>query len=208
MTRSRLHRTYQGSNQHKTVERYFGLKLNTWFSIVVILAIAAIGVTIAVKARAEVKPIGIVSPLPYMAEGLDENGLPVLSPEQTSTWNDFIRAAHKLAPIYDYPVKVIIAQGALESGRGTSQYAIERFNYFGIGAFDSNPDSAYTYGNLDQGIIEYMRFVKTRFPEAYAARSNPDRMIELLKSNDAGRMYATDPNYVHKLESLPEWRNN
>jgi hypothetical protein len=208
--RTRLYKRTRGSNQHKSIETYYGLKLGTWALIFIVLAFMTIGVTIALQAKAyaESENHGIVSPLPTFAEGLDENGLPVLTPEQTSNWYDFVRAAHKLAPIYDFPVKVILAQGALESARGTSKYATERFNYFGIGAFDSDPDQAYTYENMDQGIIEYMRFIKARFPEAYAARSNPDRMVELLKENGMGRQYATDPNYVQKLKALPEWREN
>jgi flagellum-specific peptidoglycan hydrolase FlgJ len=31
-------------------------------------------------------------------------------------------------------------------------------------------------------------------------------MIDLLVNNPEGKMYATDPEYVSKLKSLPEWR--
>ena len=140
------------------------------------------------------------------AKEAGESSVEGLTPEQAANWQSFKQAAIELAPQYDYPVKVIIAQAALESRRGTSRFARERFNYFGIGAFDSNPDRAYTYDNMEHGIIEYMRFVKERFPEAYAARSNPDRMIELLVDNKMGRKYATDPDYVAKLRDLPEWK--
>jgi flagellum-specific peptidoglycan hydrolase FlgJ len=137
-----------------------------------------------------------------------ESSVAGLTPEQDADWQRFKQTARELAPQYDYPVKVIIAQAALESSRGTSRFARERFNYFGIGAFDSAPDRAYTYDNIEHGIIEYMRFVQERFPEAYAARSNPDRMIELLVENKMGRKYATDPDYVAKLRDLPEWKES
>ena len=139
------------------------------------------------------------------AKEAGESSVEGLTPEQDANWQSFKQAAIDLAPQYDYPVKVIIAQAALESRRGTSRFARERFNYFGIGAFDSDPDKARTYDNMEQGIVEYMKFVKERFPEAYEARSNPDRMIELLVDNKMGRKYATDPDYVAKLRNLPEW---
>lgn len=147
------------------------------------------------------------SPLPEKGElnTTDENGLPILTPEEKSDWDSFVRAAHKLSPIYDYPVKVLLAQGALESGRGTSKFAKERSNYFGYRCFDGREEEMCAYfENQEQGIIEYMRLIKEHYPEAYQARSNPDRMIELIKEGG----YATDSNYVTKVKALPEWRDN
>jgi hypothetical protein len=121
-------------------------------------------------------------------------------------WEAIKANIRRIAPVYDFPVKVAIAQAALESGRGNSTYCRVRRNCFGINAVDWNPDLAYWFSSYNEGVIEYMRLIKHNFPEAYEARSNPDRMIELLKENSEGKMYATDPDYVTKLRSLPEWR--
>lgn len=202
----------RGSNQYKTKtstcsrhqHQYYGICSPSWKAFFALLALAALLATVTTQARADGLPQGAyVSPIPFAIGNLDENGLPVLTPEQSADWQDFQNAARQLAPIYDFPVKVIIAQAALESGRGTSRFARERNNYFGIGAYDRDPNLAFTYSNLQQGIVEYMHLIKTRYPEAYAARSNPDRMIELIRANG----YATDEAYVQKIKSLPEWRN-
>jgi flagellum-specific peptidoglycan hydrolase FlgJ len=82
------------------------------------------------------------------------------------------KEASKLAPLYNFPAKVIIAQMALESNRGKSTFCKERNNCFGIGAFTSNPEKAYTFENKAQCIIEYMRLIQKNFPDAYGSRSN------------------------------------
>ena len=49
---------------------------------------------------------------------------------------------------YDINEIYLIAHALLESGNGTSNYASGRYgmyNFFGIGAYDSNPDYAITY---------------------------------------------------------------
>lgn len=140
----------------------------------------------------------IVSPLPK------EKAEVTLTPEQEQDWEAMKRMARKLAPLYDYPVNVVISQMALESARGTSHYCQTRNNCFGIGAYDSNPDQAFWFENKEQGIIEYMRLIKAYYSDAYASRQNPDEMIRLIKANG----YATDPNYVQKITSLPEWTEN
>jgi flagellum-specific peptidoglycan hydrolase FlgJ len=127
--------------------------------------------------------------------------------KQAENWNDFISSAMKIAPIYNYPVKVLLAQAALESNRGLSQYALQRNNYFGMNAVDWDPDQAYWYENQEQAMVDYIITVRSNFPEAWASRENPDRMIELLENNADGRMYATDPNYVYKVTHQAEWRN-
>ena len=49
-----------------------------------------------------------------------------------------------------------------------------------------------------------MEFIKdgSRYKEAYAARSDPKKMVELIKK--AG--YATDPDYVNKVTNTPEFQ--
>lgn len=120
-------------------------------------------------------------------------------------WRKFVDAAYKLAPIYDYPVNVLLSQAALESNRGTSRFAVTRNNFFGYNCNDGREELDCTYFSTpDESIIEYMRLIKrsSLYGQAYEARTNPDSMIAYIK--DAG--YATDPKYVSKVMSMPEWR--
>ena len=123
----------------------------------------------------------------------------------SSSWDEFVQAVEKVAPMYNFPKNVVLAQGALESARGNSTFAQERNNYLGIGAFDSNPDQAYTFENAEQCVIEYMRIIRKNFPEAWANRDNPEQLLYHLKHNKAGKMYATDPNYIVKVQGMKEW---
>jgi hypothetical protein len=122
-------------------------------------------------------------------------------------WEEFVIAAEKVAEIYNFPVNVVLAQGALESARGKSNFALQRNNFLGIGAYDSDPNQAFYFENPEQCVIEYMRVIKRNFPEAWSHRDNPDKLLELLVSNSKGRKYATDPHYVGKVKKMPEWNH-
>lgn len=126
--------------------------------------------------------------------------------QPASKWEEFVAASYKVSEIYNYPVNVVLAQGALESARGTSKYAVERNNFLGIGAYDWNPDSAFTFENPEQCVVEYMRIIRKNFPEAWDNRDNPEQLLKLLKHNSKGNMYATDPDYVSKVMSMNEWK--
>ena len=202
--RSRLKK---GSNQFLTKPKdnsVYALNFVIFVSALVIAGLFAKTIPSNHKAYASLMPeVKTATP----SAQLKEEDKP-LTPEQEQDWDAMKRMARKLAPLYEFPEKVIIAQMALESNRGRSHYCVERHNCFGIGAYDSNPDMAFYFENKEQAIIEYMRLIKSNFHEAYAARSNPDQMIELLVQNVRGVQYATDPLYVTKLRNLPEWRAN
>lgn len=76
----------------------------------------------------------------------------------------FIDAAKEsgLDPVY------ILAHAAFESGWGTSYYATAHHNYFGIGAFDSNPSNAVNYGNdgMANGIINGAKWIADNYYSA------------------------------------------
>ncbi|MBE6038038.1 MAG: hypothetical protein E7218_02385 [Anaerofustis stercorihominis] len=56
-----------------------------------------------------------------------------------------------------------------ESAYGESGYATNRYNFFGVGAVDSNPDGAYEYTSPEDGIIQHMKYYMNRyFFDAYA----------------------------------------
>lgn len=151
------------------------------------------------------EPIELVSPLVQVQASELVTPTPAPEPEPAPGWEGFVSAAHKVSKIYNYPVNVVLAQGALESARGNSRYAKERNNYLGINAVDSNPDLAYTFENSEQCIVEYMRIIRKNFPAAWAQRENPEALLQALKVNSNGKMYATDPAYVSKVMSMKEW---
>jgi beta-N-acetylglucosaminidase len=78
----------------------------------------------------------------------------------------FIEIANStgMDPVY------IIAHAANESGWGNSNYAVNRGNYFGIGAFDSNPDAAYTFTTSStnsnfhpEGLLQGVQWIKKNY---------------------------------------------
>jgi len=125
--------------------------------------------------------------------------------KENSKWGDFVKAVDTIAPMYGYPKNVILAQAALESGRGTSNNVNRKNNYLGIGAFDTNPENAYSFDNPERCVIEYMRIIEKNFPEAWAQRDNPEALLKALKVNSKGRVYDTDKNYVEKVMNQKEW---
>ncbi len=64
--------------------------------------------------------------------------------------------ASGLDPVY------ILAHAATESGWGKKHMS---HNYFGIGAYDSNPENAHSYGNsdIDQGIIQGAKWISEEY---------------------------------------------
>lgn len=124
----------------------------------------------------------------------------------TDPWSGFSQKGTEIAKERNFPSNVLLSQAALESAHGTSNFAKDRNNYFGIQAYDSNPDAAAHYQTPEENINAYINLV-TSYPgvkEAIASGSS-DAVIKAIKA--AG--YATDPNYVSKIESLPEFgRNN
>ena len=132
----------------------------------------------------------------------------VLSGEPDGTQIGFIKTYHDIAVMhsinYGIPWETVMAQGILESASGTSYFARERNNFFGIGAFDSNPDNAFSYATPAEGWEGYYKnIVNTPTYRNHGVFqgdtvTNPYAYAQAIKN--AG--YATDPNYVSKLSSL------
>lgn len=132
---------------------------------------------------------------------------PTPRPTPGAKWLAFKMAAQKVCPMFNYPCNVVIAQGQLESGYGSSGFCIERNNCLGIGAVDWSPGNAFTFENMEQSIIKYMDVIRKNFPTAWKHRDNPDEMIKYIKYDPAtDNMYATDPDYIQKVKSMPEWK--
>lgn len=76
--------------------------------------------------------------------------------------NSFIAAANKtqLDPRY------IAAHAAWESGWGTSKISKDKYNMFGIGAYNSSPyQSAYTFKNLEDGIVAGAEWIRKNYTD-------------------------------------------
>lgn len=111
--------------------------------------------------------------------------------------------AEQLSIEYGIPWETVIAQGILESGAGTSPFARERNNFFGIGAFDSNPDNAYRYENELEGWRGYYENIRKtatyRNHGVFSGDTITDPYAYARAITEAG--YAT-PQYADYLEPL------
>jgi len=120
-----------------------------------------------------------------------------------SHWEKIIATSKKVAKEEEYPLSVLLAQAALESGHGTSYLCRTRNNCFGIGAVDWNPDLAYSYPTLEEGIRAYTRLIKKHYKSAYTLKDNPVAMVTEIKRLG----YATDPLYISKVTNMKVFKD-
>jgi hypothetical protein len=140
----------------------------------------------------------------FETPGVTGEGSHGLAAEQLAFVELYHADAESLSIKYGIPWETVVAQGILESASGTSKFAKERNNFFGIGAFDSNPDNAYSYPTPKEGWEGYYKnIVQTSvyrdngvFQEPTI--TDPYKYLEAIKK--AG--YATDPKYVDKVSNL------
>ena len=134
----------------------------------------------------------------------DGNSSAGLSDLQAAFVDTYHEIAESLSITYGIPWEAVMAQGILESAAGTSTFAISRNNFFGIGAFDSNPNNAYSFDTPEDGWRGYYENIKNtatyRNHGVFSGDTitNPYAYVQAVKN--AG--YATDPNYVAKLNTL------
>lgn len=127
-----------------------------------------------------------------------------LSATQAAFVDTYHSIAEQLSIEYGIPWETVMAQGILESAAGTSNFAVNRNNFFGIGAFDSNPNNAFSYATPSEGWRGYYEnIVKTSVYRANGVFVEPtvtDPYAYLRAIKAAG--YATDPEYVPKVSQL------
>ncbi len=132
-------------------------------------------------------------------DGIVSAGLSSLQSEFVDKYHDI---AAQLGSHYGIPWEAVVAQGIIESAAGTSRYARERNNFFGLGAVDSNPDNAYSYPSAADGWRGYFEFIsKNQRYRSYGAfdhAGNPFGYIQAIKN--AG--YATASNYVEIVSKM------
>ena len=127
-----------------------------------------------------------------------------LSGQQVAFVEQYHDIAVELSIKYGIPWETVVAQGILESASGTSSYARNRNNFFGIGAFDSNPDNAFRYATPEEGWEGYYRnIVRTstyRNHGVFAGDTVTDPHAYLVAIKAAG--YATADHYVSSVGSI------
>jgi flagellum-specific peptidoglycan hydrolase FlgJ len=129
--------------------------------------------------------------------------IPTQTPmSQNPTWEELKTFFAIKAKEGGYDRAAIIGQKALESDRGKSSFAKERYNYGGIGAYDKDPNQAFSFKNPQDYWNYYDLMIKKRFPEAYQARGNGQQYLEALKKGN----YATDKDYVANIMDTPEYK--
>lgn len=79
-----------------------------------------------------------------------------------------------------------------ESYYGKSSFAINNYNFFGVGAVDTNPSGAYVYTSPTDGILQHMKYYMNRYwLDAYAYINTslgytyydvPDKTSEYIKN--------------------------
>lgn len=139
------------------------------------------------------------------AEG-SYDGIPTtgLSSVQSAFVDKYHNIAAKLGQQYHIPWEAVMAQGILESGGGLSNFARERNNFFGIGAFDSNPNNAFSYKSPEEGWKGYFENIKNtptyRNHGVFQGETvtNPYKYLAAIKA--AG--YATAPNYLTAINPI------
>lgn len=135
-------------------------------------------------------------------DSYDGETTPGLSALQAAFVDQYHSIAIALSAEYGIPWEAVMAQGILESASGTSKFARERNNFFGINAVDSDPNKATKFSSPLEGWRGYYEFIKnnSRYTKAGAFNYSNDPYGYIQAIKNAG--YATDPNYVPKVSKL------
>ena len=131
-----------------------------------------------------------------------------VSGEPNNLQLSFIKQYHDIAVglsiKYGIPWETVVAQGILESASGTSYYATTRNNFHGLGAFDSNPDNAFSYPTPEAGWEGYYKVIANtptyRNHGVFQGDTITDPYAYLQAIKDAG--YATADHYVTSVSAL------
>ncbi|MBU0279230.1 N-acetylglucosaminidase, partial [Gemella sp. zg-1178] len=95
----------------------------------------------------------------------------------------------------------LLSHAALESAWGKSRIAVDKNNFFGIKAYDTNPyQSATTFDNVDAGILGAAKWINNRYliNTGFPARG------AFLGDKKSGMnvYYATDPLWGYKIAKI------
>ena len=110
------------------------------------------------------------------------------------------KAINKAAKASGLNPRYILAHAAVESAWGLSNYGKKYHNYFGIGAFDSNPDNAVNYGNsgMESGLIEGAKWIRENYYNA------GQTTVYTMRYNNGKHQYCTSTTWVDTIASIME----
>ena len=94
--------------------------------------------------------------------------------------------------------RYILAHAALESSWGDSTYA-KAGNFFGIGAYDSNPDNAYKYGNssMQSGLVNGAVWIRKNYYDA-----GQKTLWQMQNPENGWHIYATSSTWANEIASI------
>jgi LysM repeat protein len=133
-------------------------------------------------------------------------------------WQTFQQAAQRISEQTGFPLAVLLGQAAVETGR--DPYNAPGNNWFGIkgsgnagtnnlATQEAGPNGFYgtqsnfrAYHSPEDSIIDYIQFIQQHFPQAMQHSNDPEAMIRAIAQGG----YATDPSYVQKVMSTPEFQ--
>jgi len=154
-------------------------------------------------------PRATTTPSPTRVPSKAPTRMPTRTPTPTvnpQDWEELKTFFANEADKRGYSKSALISQKAVESARGKSDFAVNRQNYGGIGARDSDPNQALSFKNPEEYMDYYDKMIQKNFPEAYKVRNDPIKYLTSLKKGGRIGVYATDPQYVEKITNTPEYR--
>ena len=101
---------------------------------------------------------------------------------------------------YGMNALLVFALGCLESGNGRSDYAMNRNNLFGIAAYDTNPNAAYSFPSVSQCIKEEMGIFLRSFTDINSFTFFGPQLGN--KGSGVNVKYAGDPYWGMKIASI------
>jgi beta-N-acetylglucosaminidase len=87
----------------------------------------------------------------------------------------------------------LAAHASLESNWGKSNFAVNRYNFFGYGAYDSNPNNAHRYVSAAHGIMTVTEKIKADY------LTEGGRYYKGPTLTGMNIRYATDPQWAFKI---------
>lgn len=179
--------------------------------------------SIAQKSGKDISSVGLGSPtsgvsnVPMTAENCANGNLGMWSPVTAEEMNSWIASKSsdspfngngeifiKAAQASGLDPRYILAHAAIESGWGKSNIALTKNNYFGIGAFDTNPSAAYTFAagasndGLATGIIEGAKWIADHY---YKGKYNQTSVYR-MRYNNGVHQYCTSETWVGSIGSI------
>lgn len=116
--------------------------------------------------------------------------------KRTSPGSPFTGAAiNRASKASGLDPRYILAHAAVESGWGKSHMS---HNYFGIGAYDSNPENGHKYGNssMESGLINGAKWIRRNYYNA------GQKTLRQMRYNNGHHEYCTSNTWMDTIASI------